>query len=752
MAEWWEAAPKASTIDIASDAEGASPAVADLARSVYHQESTGGKNTKTSNAGAVGGMQILPDTFNEVADKGWDINNPEHNARAGVRYLKKLNDLAGGDPKLTAVGYYGGPGAIEKAKKGIAVSDPRNPEAPNTLQYGDQVAGRVQGGSNWWEAAPIEGQNPAAPTVSPTKAPSAAKKPVAPTDSAAPKADEPHSWLREVDDTVRHIADTATFGLADKFAAKMDELTGRTKGTTYDQNLANERKKDEDASTGAKVVGGLAGAAVPGLGILKAVQAPATASRVVRGLYGAGVGAAEGAASGLGHNDSDNLVDKVKSAGVGAGVGAALGGPLAAVMPATMSQKVASYVKQHGEEGARRVAEATQDLTGLASREAQGGKAIGAKQANAIGNGYVAQAMDHIADPEIRTALQRGQALSDAQLAKLPPDIAAIINKQTTVAAQTAAKPASDGILAKAARVAARNLIPIEALRNLAVNAAGGRETREAVIQKLIKQGPVADKVLEQYGPSKGAQALKVLQAKSAATQAQNASRAGFGTEAGQVLAKDAENAQVKAAADAVKAKTAADAQATAADLAAKAQASRNAMSKATRMPLGGGFQETLQGGRSGLDLTSKDSLAGLRALSNHPVLGPAATELRRTGKIADENSFYAVQNGLRGLKEQGYIGKQMQGPQGALSSATEAVRNPIAYKEAVRQAGSALDRAVSKAPTDELAGFASQVANLRTTAAKEALVQSRLQSATPTEAKFIKELVHPLTKYGPKK
>jgi hypothetical protein len=678
----------------------------------------------------------------------------------------------------------------------------------------------------------------------------------------------------------------------------MDELTGRTKGTTYDQNLANERKKDEDASTGAKVAGTVLGAAVPGLGVLKAAQAPATASRALRALYGAGTGAIEGAASGLGHDDSDNLVDKVKSAGVGAGVGAALGGPLAAVMPATMSQKVASYIKNNGgEEGARRVAEATKDLTGLASREAQGGKAIGAKQANAVGNGYVAQAMDHIADPEIRTALQRGQALSDAQLAKLPPDIAAIINKQTTVGAQTAAKPAYDNIFAKAGRAAARNLIPIEAVRNLAVNALGGRETREQAIQKLIKQGPVADKVLEQLGPSKGAQALKVLQAKSAAAEAQRASQAGFGSAASQEaqqaaqaaaekesaditkgifkagkdraatvrdteafkatrrqqmaqeaakaldkegtgigndlfkagqaraatqrdtaafiakgrqgIAQDAAKADAKSAADAAKAEAekmqsmadlkakdptnvlglgnplgaprnpaemkefsstlrhqmenspqtqaaratqAADEQANAVALAQKAQASRNAMSKATRMPLGGGYQQLLQGGASGLNLTSKEANQGLRALSNHPVLGPHAEELRRTGLIGDESAFYGVQNGLRGMKEQGYIGKQMQGPQGALSSATEAVRNPIAYKEAVRQAGSALDRAVSKAPTDELAGFASQVANLRTTAAKEALVQSRLQSATPTEAKFIKELVHPLTKYGPKK
>ena len=131
------------TIEHAIAAEGASPQVADLARSIYQQESSSGKNTKTSNAGAVGGMQIRPATFNGVADKGWGIDNPEHNARAGVRYLALLNDKAGGDPALTAAGYYGGPGAIIKAKQGIAVSDPRNPNAPNTLQYGQQVAARL---------------------------------------------------------------------------------------------------------------------------------------------------------------------------------------------------------------------------------------------------------------------------------------------------------------------------------------------------------------------------------------------------------------------------------------------------------------------------------------------------------------------------------------------------------------------------------------------------------------------------------
>lgn len=158
--------------DVALQAEGLTGPLADFARSIFRQESSGGKNTKTSNAGAVGGMQILPGTFNSVADKGWDISNPYHNARAGIRYIKNMNTLAQGDLKLTAVGYYGGPGAINKARKGIAVSDPRNPYAPNTLQYGEQVVARM-GGKNppvikaERSVVPTQGQLPTLPVQQP---------------------------------------------------------------------------------------------------------------------------------------------------------------------------------------------------------------------------------------------------------------------------------------------------------------------------------------------------------------------------------------------------------------------------------------------------------------------------------------------------------------------------------------------------------------------------------------------------------
>lgn len=139
----WDSDPLVDPFEDALKAEGLKGKAAEVARSIYQQESSSGKNTKTSNAGAVGGMQIIPSTFKSVADKDWDINDPTQNARAGIRYVKQLFEQAGGDPALTAAGYYGGPGGLEKARRGVAVSDPRNPNAPTTLQYGQQVAARI---------------------------------------------------------------------------------------------------------------------------------------------------------------------------------------------------------------------------------------------------------------------------------------------------------------------------------------------------------------------------------------------------------------------------------------------------------------------------------------------------------------------------------------------------------------------------------------------------------------------------------
>jgi hypothetical protein len=115
----------------------------DIARSIHQQESGKGKNTKTSNAGAVGQMQIVPKTFKAYHPTG-NIKDPYDNAVGGLRYIKDLATKAGDDVGLVAAGYYGGPKAMAKAKVGEALGDKRNPNAPNTLQYMEQVMSRVK--------------------------------------------------------------------------------------------------------------------------------------------------------------------------------------------------------------------------------------------------------------------------------------------------------------------------------------------------------------------------------------------------------------------------------------------------------------------------------------------------------------------------------------------------------------------------------------------------------------------------------
>lgn len=124
-------------------AEGLSPSEARLAYSIYSQESSGGRNTATSHAGAQGHMQMLPATFKAFADEGWDINNPSHNRRAAMRYIKYLNQKSGGNLRSTAGGYYGGEKAIRPDGSLKTYGDRRNPSYPNTQEYADEVIGRM---------------------------------------------------------------------------------------------------------------------------------------------------------------------------------------------------------------------------------------------------------------------------------------------------------------------------------------------------------------------------------------------------------------------------------------------------------------------------------------------------------------------------------------------------------------------------------------------------------------------------------
>jgi hypothetical protein len=134
----------AELFDKALDMEGITdPKERAFLKALHQQESSGKASAPTSNRDARGAMQILPATFKQVADKDMDITKPLDNMRAGIRYGKKGFDAAGGDPVLAGAYYYGGPGGMQKAAKGVPVSDPKNPNAPTTVEYGKSIAQRM---------------------------------------------------------------------------------------------------------------------------------------------------------------------------------------------------------------------------------------------------------------------------------------------------------------------------------------------------------------------------------------------------------------------------------------------------------------------------------------------------------------------------------------------------------------------------------------------------------------------------------
>ena len=133
----------ASLFDRALAAEGiTNPVQVAYLKSIYHQESGSKEEAPTSNQKAMGPMQIKRSTFKGVAPE-LDITKPLDNMRGGIRYAMEGYNKAKGNPALAATYYYGGPDGFAAAQKGIAVKDPKNPDNPDTLAYGKQVANRM---------------------------------------------------------------------------------------------------------------------------------------------------------------------------------------------------------------------------------------------------------------------------------------------------------------------------------------------------------------------------------------------------------------------------------------------------------------------------------------------------------------------------------------------------------------------------------------------------------------------------------
>jgi LysM repeat protein len=82
-----------------------------LVKGIAWHES-GWKQEKVSKAGAVGVMQLLPQTADftgrELLKHPVDINNVDHNIKAGVRFFAYLLGVTGGDKRMAVAGYFAG--------------------------------------------------------------------------------------------------------------------------------------------------------------------------------------------------------------------------------------------------------------------------------------------------------------------------------------------------------------------------------------------------------------------------------------------------------------------------------------------------------------------------------------------------------------------------------------------------------------------------------------------------------------------
>jgi hypothetical protein len=332
-----------------------------------------------------------------------------------------------------------------------------------------------------------------------------------------------------------------------------------------------------------------------------------------------------------------------------------------------------------------------------------------------------------VSSDDINNAIANKRIITPEELQSLRTNkagnaLADAIEKAQRTRSLTAAVPAADNIIARTGRTVL-DIAPIpQAVRYLGQRALGSRQTREDVIQKLLRDNNLAgaDDVLNRLGPSQATGSLSSLQ--QMAQKAQNASKARIAQE-----------------------------QAAKTQSMAQRALERNQVLQTSRTPLGGGFQELLQGGRSGLNMTTDDAVKALRVVSkmdkNSPV-SKAAKEVLQSGNVKDPNAFYGVQNTIRRLSEEGKIAGSTQSG-GVLSSG---VRNPISYQAHVNNAMEAVKLARDSAPTKALGQFASTVAGTKAPAEKLKLVEARLAKATdPAEIDFLNNFVRPLTNFGKK-
>lgn len=433
--------------------------------------------------------------------------------------------------------------------------------------------------------------------------------------------------------------------------------------------------------------------------------------------------------------------------------------------------------------------------------------------ANDLARKYITQAEEAInkLDPQTRepliSALRNGRALNaeERNAVMATPggsDVLNIVDKADRVRTLTGQMGSQGGVLGTVARQAV-NLSPayLSALAGYPVpvtvdmlkaitNKLGGKTTRAEAIAETLKvpSTRAANSVSDILGPSPAAQSIDSIRQmaaqavtdRTARIEAAKQARASAGTKVedpnaliSELMGKDptyllslnspfgaprnatemgefSKTLRLQMEARAAKERLAQEAAAAAKG--ANPTTDRNSILEATGMPLGGPFQELLQGGRSGLNLTSDQAVDALRIVSGknrgNP-LGTAADQIRKSSPdgVTSPDAFYGIQNEIRKLQERGVLG----GQPGALTSVNP-VRNPISYAANVRTAEAALKQATDAAPSNAMAQFANVVAGTKSPETKAKLVQQRLLKTTdPAEIQYLTDFIEPLTRFGAK-
>lgn len=121
-----------------------------LALSIFQQESSSGAadTSKPNDSRVRGPMQVQKETFEGLKKNGlipedYDWANPQHNAVAGLAHIKQLFQEYQGDPRKVAAVYYSGPKAVGPNGEIRDLRDPKNKNAPTTLQYVKEVLARI---------------------------------------------------------------------------------------------------------------------------------------------------------------------------------------------------------------------------------------------------------------------------------------------------------------------------------------------------------------------------------------------------------------------------------------------------------------------------------------------------------------------------------------------------------------------------------------------------------------------------------